>query len=97
MNRFDLISPRERKDGKTHWAKVGAAFPRQQGGFSLVFDALPLPDKEGNVRLLMTEAKPREGYQQSGQQQASQGGRSGGGGFGNDLDDEIPFFREDRL
>jgi len=39
--RYDLISPRPRKDGKTHWQKVGAAFPRDKGGFSLVFDALP--------------------------------------------------------
>jgi hypothetical protein len=60
MVRYDLISPRERKDGKTFWVKVGSAFERDQGGFSLVFDALPLPDKEGNVRLLMTEPKPRE-------------------------------------
>jgi hypothetical protein len=60
MQRYDLISPRESKDGKTRWMKVGAAFTRDNGGFSLVFDALPLPDKEGNVRLLMTEPKPRE-------------------------------------
>jgi hypothetical protein len=79
MVRYDLISPRERKDGKTHWVKVGAAFSRDQGGFSLVFDALPLPDKEGNVRLLMTEPKPREdGYSAP---------RPAAGG----IDDEIPF------
>ncbi|WP_299949104.1 hypothetical protein [uncultured Ruegeria sp.] len=86
MTRFDLISPRPRKDGKTYWQKVGAAFPRQNGGFSLVLDALPLPDNEGRVSLLMTEPKPRDGQQ---------GGQSGGGysepaSSGVD-DDEIPF------
>ncbi len=60
MTRFDLISPRPRKDGKTFWVKIGAAFPRDKGGFSLVFDALPLPDTEGRVSLLMVEPTPRE-------------------------------------
>ena len=86
MNRFDLISPRPRKDGKTHWQKVGAAFPRDKGGFSLVFDALPLPDAEGRVSVLMTEPKPRDGWQEP---------QSGGGykapASGGIADDEIPF------
>jgi hypothetical protein len=55
--RYDLISPRARKDGKTFWVKVGAAFPRDKGGFSLQFDALPLPDADGKVTVLMTEPK----------------------------------------
>lgn len=83
MTRFNLISPRERKDGKTFWAKVGSAFPRDGGGFSLVFDALPLADKEGQVRLLMAEAKPRDDYQDPQQ--------SGGGRSSNVPEDEIPF------
>ena len=89
MTRFDLISPRERKDGKTNWVKIGAAFSRDNGGFSLVFDALPLPDKEGQVRLLMTEPKPRDGYQAPQQ--------SGGGRPSDDLGDSIPFAAEWRI
>lgn len=81
MQRFDLISPRTRKD-KTHWQKVGAAFPRDKGGFSLVFDALPLPDAEGRVTVLMVEPTPRDGQQQ--QQPA-------GSGYGGGYDDGIPF------
>ena len=65
--RYDLISPRPRKDGKTFWVKVGAAFPKDGGGFSLVFDALPLPDAEGNVRVLMAE--PRDNAGQAPQRQ----------------------------
>jgi hypothetical protein len=88
MTRFDLISPREDRSGKTRWHKVGAAFPRDNGGFSLVFDALPLPDKDGNVRLLMTEAKPRDdrgapaGYAQAPNNSAN---------TRSELDDEIPW------
>ena len=81
MNRFDLISPRPRKDGKTFWVKVGAAFPRDKGGFSLVFDALPLPDAEGRVSLLMVEPTPRDDKPQE----------RPGADVDNTPDEEIPF------
>ncbi|WP_314188803.1 hypothetical protein [Paracoccus yeei] len=82
MTRYDLLSPRPKKDGGTSWHKVGAAFPRDKGGFSLVFDSLPLPDKEGRVSLMMWEAKPREdGRQQGGHQSQSR----------DAFDDEVPF------
>ena len=75
--RYDLISPRPRKGGKTFWVRVGAAFPRDKGGFSLLFDALPLPDAEGRATVLMTEPKER---QQQGDHQPQA-----------PMDDEIPF------
>lgn len=80
MTRYDLLSPRPKKDGGTSWHKVGAAFPRDKGGFSLVFDSLPLPDKEGRVSLMMWEAKQRDdGRQQGGQAQR------------DTFNDEVPF------
>lgn len=95
--RYNLISPRPRKDGKTYWHTVGTAFPRDKGGFSLVFDSLPLPDAEGRIMLLMTEAdqdrrrgesaSERGGYDQSPTSGAPAGGRGG-------MDDEIPFLME---
>ena len=82
MTRYDLLSPRPKKDGGTSWHKVGAAFPRDKGGFSLVFDSLRLPDKEGRVSLMMWEAKPREdGRQQGGQQSQAR----------DAFEDEVPF------
>jgi len=86
MNRYDLLSPRKGRDDKTHWHKVGAAFPRDKGGFSLVFDSLPLPDAEGKVTLMMWEAKPRDGASQP-RSEPAQGG-------GPDMGDEIPFAPE---
>ena len=77
--RYDLISPRQRKD-KTFWIKVGSAFERDKGGFSLVFDALPLPDAEGRVTVLMTEPKERE---EGAPRQAKAASA--------DIDDEIPW------
>ena len=103
MAHFDLMSPRPQKDGSTRWFKVGAAFPRDKGGFQLVFDALPLPDAEGRVSLMMWEAKPREdnGPRQQSARQASydaQRPQSGGYGGAANLDEsEIPFNLEWRL
>jgi hypothetical protein len=80
--RYDLISPRARKDGKTFWVKVGAGFARDKGGFSLSFDALPLPDAEGKVTVLMTE--PKERGDAPAQKPAGQSYIAG-------IEDEIPF------
>lgn len=82
MSRFDLVSPRKAKDSdKTYFTKVGVAFPNRSGdGFSLVFEALPLPDAEGQVRVLMMPAKERDERPQ----------RQGNRPAGRD-DDEIPF------
>lgn len=97
MAHFDLMSPRPQKDGSTRWFKVGAAFPRDKGGFQLVFDALPLPDAEGRVSLMMWEAKPREdnGTRQQYARQASYDAQrpSGGGrGYSDGIDEsEVPF------
>ena len=89
MTRYNLVSPRPRKDGKTHWHNVGSAFPRDKGGFTLIFDSQPLPDNEGRGMLLMTEPRERDGGARR-EEPKSGGGR----GFSSDLDDEIPFNLE---
>jgi hypothetical protein len=86
MARYDLISPRARKDGKTYWHKVGAAFPRDKGGFSLVFDSLPLPDAEGRVSVLMSEP-----LESDGGDRRHDTARQAPAVRTRDLDDEIPF------
>lgn len=95
--RYDLLSPRKDREDKTRWHKVGAAFPRDKGGFQLVFDSLPLPDAEGRVTLMMWEAKPRDdaprsgGYSQPERGQAQGYGQSARAGSAPAFDDEIPF------
>ncbi|KFI26585.1 RNA-binding protein [Haematobacter massiliensis] len=99
MAHFDLLSPRKGKDDKTRWHKIGAAFPRDKGGFQLVLDSLPLADSEGRVTLMMWEAKPRDTRQRdtsdgSGGSGSYGGGYGAGGRPGGDLDDDldsIPF------
>lgn len=87
MTRYDLLSPRKGRDDKTRWHKVGAAFPRDKGGFQLVFDSLPLPDNEGRVTLMMWEAQERE----QGRAQPSSRGGDQRQGSGYDLNDDVPF------
>ena len=92
--RFDICSPRPKKDGGTYWTKIGTAWEGDKG-IQLVFDALPLPDKEGRVVANLFE--PREKSVSTG---------NGGGGykapstgandFGDDLDgDDVPFASND--
>ena len=84
--RFDVISPREGKDGKTRWIRIGAGFPKGDR-VSVVLDALPLPDKEGRVSIMLTPFVPKgqEGGGNVVQMPAPQGG-----GF-QDFKDDIPF------
>lgn len=93
--RFDLVSPRKGRDDKTRWHKVGAAFPRDKGGFQLVFDSLPLPDAEGRVTLMMWEVQ--QDGQSSQARAADRAQRPTGGapaGGYSDMDGEIPFMCE---
>ena len=58
--RFDICSPRPKKDGGTYWTKIGTAWQGDKG-IQLVFDALPLPDKEGRVVANLFEPKDNSG------------------------------------
>jgi len=90
--RYDILSPRANKStGKTHWQKIGAGFPRDKGGFSLVFDALPLPDAEGRVSLLMVEPTDRDAPREKPVSGAPAGGADP---FDSD---SIPFSMEWRV
>lgn len=80
--RYDIMTPRKGRDGKTYWNRIGTAWEGDKG-IQLVFDALPLPDAEGRCVANLFEPKPRDGGQQ--RQQPS------GNNCADDLDDHIPF------
>lgn len=52
------VPRKDEKTGKTYWTNIGAAFPRDRGGFSIRLDAHPIgneilifpPDEEGTQR-----------------------------------------------
>lgn len=83
-NRFDICTPRPKKDGGSYWVKIGTAWQNEKG-IQLVFDALPIPDAEGRCVANLFEPKPRDGGQQGGQRQ-----NGANNNFGTD-DDFVPF------
>lgn len=74
-NRFDICTPRPKKDGGSYWVKIGTAWQNEKGT-QLVFDALPIPDAEGRCVANLFEPKPRDGAQQGGQQRQQSGGNN---------------------
>lgn len=55
--RFNISTPRKKKDGGTYWVNIGTAWVDEKGT-QLVFDALPIPDDEGRCVARLFE--PRE-------------------------------------
>lgn len=76
--RFDMCSPRPKKDGGSFWVKVGTGWQSDKS-FQLVFDALPLPDSEGRCVVNLFEPRERNDAPPQRQSQSQQ------------LDDDIPF------
>lgn len=72
-DRFDVCSPRPKKDGGTFWQRVGTAWKGEKG-INIVFDALPLPDAEGRCSVSLFE--PRDNNSQPNNQAKSGGGFS---------------------
>ena len=110
-DRYDLLAARPYIDGqgeeKTYFSKIGTVWPmKDRDGFSITFDALPVPSiKDGKVetRAIAMPPKPRDGEQPAQQQQ-----QPSGGGYNRDkgarripenapsfepggMDDDIPF------
>jgi hypothetical protein len=86
-NRYDLLTSKKDRDGKTRYTKVGVMFPSKQGeGFSIKLEALPLPNAEGEVWISAFVPRDRD---EAPQQQG------GGRGYKDDLGgDDIPFMME---
>lgn len=109
MSRMDILMTRQYEsqgETKTAYTKVGVAFPLQNGGFRLRFEAIPVPTMyEGKIEcsMLMVEPKPREQQGQQASQpdqstaqsynNAQSGERAPAApqSFANDMDDEVPF------
>jgi hypothetical protein len=64
--RYDVCTPRPKKDGGTFWVKIGTAWQNEKG-IQLVFDALPLPDSEG--RCVANLFVPKDKQQQQPQRE----------------------------
>ena len=79
--RYDVLTPRMKRDGSTFWMRIGIGFARDDGGVMVNLDALPIADKEGRVALLVSVQRERDGAAPQRSRQAPADG----------LDDAIPF------
>ena len=81
--RYDILQTRKYTSGgeeKTAYTRIGVMFPLDKGGFTITFEALPIPSMykgEIQVQAVAFEPKPK--------------GDTGGSGGRGDMDDEIPF------
>jgi hypothetical protein len=93
MSRFDIVTAREGKDGKSFFTKIGVAWPMDKGGYRLVFEALPTGglSREGKYEVTALLFPPRENTEQ--QRGGGSGSSRASGGFEDDSD--IPFMRSD--
>lgn len=85
--RYDVCSPRPKKDGGVFWHRCGTAFDGEKG-VTLIFDSLPLPDNEGRCVVKLFESRPREDRGTGQQRQQPQGNGNSGGSWGGN--DDVP-------
>ena len=88
--RFDVMTPRSGRDGKTYWTRIGVMFPNRNGGFSIQFEALPIPtlSDDGKLEVRAVAMVPRERDDQGGGRGPAPRRETAGV---PDLDDEIGF------
>lgn len=98
-DRYDICTGRDDRDGKTRWTKIGVMFPAKSGdGFAIKLDALPLPNKDGDVWIKAFVPTPREAQEPEERRQATPVARARPTGIperpqprGGALEDDIPF------
>jgi hypothetical protein len=57
---FKILCPIERKDGSTHWMRVGTGFPNRDDSVNLYLDVLPANQKLQLRELDAEDMKARE-------------------------------------
>jgi hypothetical protein len=87
---WELGQFKEKRGGGKRFVRLGYAKQKDDGGFWLTFDALPVPDKDGNVSVSVNKPRERNDSQQ-GYSSASQGSAPQ---RGMGMEDEIPWAPE---
>lgn len=92
--RYDLVTAREGKDGKSFFTRIGVAFENRDGkGFSLSFEALPLPsiDRDGRLQTRVLMMVPRERDDRAPARGSDRPPSRGREREAEELDDSVPF------
>lgn len=83
--RFNISTPRKKKDGGTYWVNIGTAWVDEKGT-QLVFDALPIPDEEGRCVARLFE--PRQDNRSGSRDRSDAQGRAGAQ---PEMADDVPW------
>lgn len=83
-DRYDVVTSRKDKDGKFRSTKIGAAFVKGDR-ISVVLDALPIGNSEGQAWLTLFPAKAKD------EAPARPDPISTGRRRNDDMDDDVPF------
>lgn len=91
-NRYDALTVSKyvdrNGDEKSFFTKIGTMFQSKNGdSYSLELIALPIPDKEGKVRLFLKQPEQREGAQQVARSAPRPAARS----TAEEIGDDLPF------
>tara|TARA_A100000171_G_C2095956_1_gene127079 strand:+ start:533 stop:727 length:195 start_codon:yes stop_codon:yes gene_type:complete len=57
---FDVMQPKQGKEGKTYWHKVGIAFEKNGRISSVKLESLPLPNEKGEVFVQIFEQSSKK-------------------------------------
>ena len=85
---FKILCPIERKDGKTHWMRVGTGFPNKDDSVNLYLDVLP-----ANLKLQLRELTEEDLRDREGRARSSPGTGTGGSTVHHQLGiaNDVPF------
>jgi hypothetical protein len=89
--RYDCLSPRPGREGKTYWHKVGSAFQSRDGGMQVYLDSLPIPDEKGKVSFIIREAKAKDDALQHVNPPQRQPQRAAYANGRDPINDDVPF------
>ncbi len=92
---FNVVCPRNGKDGKTEWHRVGVAFKNDAKPdipFNIILSSTPIPDinEKGKLECRLMIMKPKDYQGSNNNQQASSPPQNTNMG-GNMIDDDITF------
>jgi hypothetical protein len=52
VDKLNATVPLQGKDGKTYWHNIGKAFQNKLGGWDIILNSLPIPQKDQNGNII---------------------------------------------
>lgn len=86
---YKILCPIERKEGKTHWMRVGTAYPNKDDSVNLYLDVLP-----ANLKLQLRELTEEDLRDREGRSKGNGAGAGLSHGMGHQqlgMENNIPF------